>query len=853
VKTAQTFLVLIALLVSSCNTSTKPISIEAGVVKTMAEYRKENISNLEYHLNFEIPEAREEAISGTNKISFELQSTNQDLQIDFRENANLIHKVVCNGKNSNYRFELEHLIIPKGELAQGKNEIEIEFTAGNSSLNRNDEFLYTLFVPDRARTAFPCFDQPDLKAAFQLSLTVPKEWKAMANGKLGSKKEEGEQSHYSFLTTKPLPTYLFSFVAGKFETVTREHNGREHTMYHRETDPKKLDNNTDEIFRLLFQSLDWLEDYTDIPYPFAKYDIVLIPSFQYGGMEHTGATLYNASKLFLDKNATNKNTLYRANLIAHETAHMWFGDLVTMKWFDQVWLKEVFANFLADKITNPSFPDMNHKLKFQMAHFPSSYGVDRTSGANPINQVLPNLKDAGSVYGSIIYHKSPIVMDMLERITGEEALQKGLQTYLKNYSYSNATWEDLITILDATTTSNLEQWSKVWVDKAGRASISTEISTENDQITNFTITQMDAKGNPGDWNQDLSLLLGYEDTSEVVSVKFDQPQLEISEAKGKKTPDYMIPNGKGNAYGFFKLDTKTKQFLLTNIHKIKDDLVRGVAWINLYENLCEGEVNGKEFVLAAEKQLAKENNSLILERMLSYIKSAYWLHLSAEERLLIGKHLEDSLWIQLNEEKDMSKKSSLYSALSSVAESKSRLEQLFAVWKEEIAIGGFSLSETKATALACNLAIKMPEKAEELVATQTERIENPDRIKRMQFVAPALSANQQVRKDFFESLKNEENREIERWVLDGLRYLNHPIREKEALTYLPQALELLKEIQITGDIFFPANWLSTSYSGLQSREAGDITRQFLAERPDYPENLKLKILQASDLVLKKTN
>lgn len=849
-KLIQSFLVLIAFLFASCSSNTKEMPVEAGVAKTMAEYRKANISNLKYQLNFEIPEAREAVIPGMNTISFDLLSTDQDLQIDFREDSNLIHQVMCNGDISNYRFELEHLIIPKAELLKGQNEIEISFITGNSSLNRNDEFLYTLFVPDRARTAFPCFDQPDLKAAFQLNLKVPKQWKAVANGKIESEKVEGEQIQYSFLTTKPLPTYLFSFVAGKFEAITREHNGREHTMYHRETDPEKLANNTDEIFRLLFQSLDWLEDYTEIPYAFAKYDFVVIPSFQYGGMEHTGATLYNDSKLFLDKNATHNNTLYRANLIAHETAHMWFGDLVTMKWFDQVWLKEVFANFLADKITNPSFPEMNHKLKFQMAHFPSSYSVDRTSGANPINQVLPNLKDAGSVYGSIIYHKSPIVMDMLERITGEEALQEGLQTYLKTYAYGNATWEDLIAILDATTPSNLEQWSKVWVDKAGRATITAEISSENGQITNFTITQTDAEGNPGDWNQDLNVLLGYEDRTEVVSVKFDQPELTISEAIGKKTPDYIIPNGKGNGYGFFKLDAKTKQFLSTDIHKIEDELVRGIAWINLYENLREGEVKGKEFVLAAENQLAKEKNNLIMERMLSYMESAYWLYLSAEERLEIGKDLEDRLWNQLNAEKDMSKKSSLYSSFSNIAQSQSRLDELFIAWKSETEIGGFSLSENKATSLACDLALKMPKKAEELVATQTERIENPDRKKRMQFISPALSTDGQVRKEFFGSLQKAENREIERWVLDGLGYLNHPLREKEALTYLPQALALLQEIQITGDIFFPANWLSTSYSGMHSKEAGDITRAFLAAHPDYPENLKLKILQASDLVLR---
>jgi len=836
---------------AACSSSKKPLPIESGVAKTLADYRKENISDLEYQLRFDIPEEREEAIPAKNTITFNLKSVEQDLQIDFREQASLIKSVTCNGKASAYLFQSEHVIIPKSELQEGENSIEIEFTAGNTSLNRNDEFLYTLFVPDRARTAFPCFDQPNLKAKFQLNLSVPSHWKAMANGQLNTKKDEGNRSLYSFAQTKALPTYLFSFVAGQFETITRERNGHQHTMYHRETDPEKLANNTDEIFRLLFESLDWLEDYTDMPYPFAKYDIVVIPSFQYGGMEHTGATLYNASKMFLDKNATKNSLLGRANLIAHETAHMWFGDLVTMKWFDQVWLKEVFANFLADKITNPSFPDMNHKLKFEMAHFPSSYSIDRTSGANPINQVLPNLKDAGTVYGSIIYHKSPIVMDMLEKMTGEEALQKGLQTYLKTYAYGNASWEDLIGILDENTASNLKEWSKVWVDKAGRATITADIIAKDDKIAELKLRQRDAKGNPGDWNQDLNLILGYTDKVVSLPVKFDQEHMLIQDAKGLKTPDYIIPNGSGNAYAFFKMDDKTKQFLLSNIHKMDDDLLRGIAWINLYENLREGIIGGKEFILAAEQQLSKEKNTLILSRMLSYMRSVYWLNISTEDRQDLGKHLEESLWIRLSSEKDMGNKSSLYSTLSSIAETPKLLNQLYGVWKEEIAFGGFELSEKKKTALACQLAIKMPQKAEELVKTQIERIQNPDRKKKMRFVAPALSADSLVRKAFFESLKKEENRQIERWTLEALAYLNHPLREKEALSYLPQALDLLKEIQVTGDIFFPYNWLSTSYSGHRSKEAGDITRQFLQERPEYPENLKLKILQAADLVLKK--
>ena len=401
------------------------------------------------------------------------------------------------------------------------------------------------------------------------------------------------------------------------------------------------------------------------------------------------------------------------------------------------------------------------------------------------------------------------------------------------------------------TPANLKKWNKIWVNKAGRPHISIDIISENNEITELKIKQRDANGIDGTWNQDLNLILGYEDKTVSIPVKFNQPQMIINEAKGLKLPDFIIPNGSGNAYAFFKMDDKTKQFLLTDIHKIKNDLHRGIAWINLYENLREGEIKGKDFIFAVESQLSKEKNTLILARILSYMRSVYWLNISTEDRKQLGSQLEESLWIQLNQEKNMGNKSSLYSTLSRITESKERLEYLYKVWKEKMTIGGFTLSETKATALACHLAIKMPQKADEIVSTQIKRIKNPNRKKKMQYIAPSLSANSKIRLDFFNSLKKEKNRQIETWTLEALRYLNHPLREHEALIYLPQALELLKEIQATGDIFFPHSWLNASYSGLQSKEAGNITRQFLEKRPNYPENLKLKILQAADLVLNK--
>ena len=193
------------------------------------------------------------------------------------------------------------------------------------------------------------------------------------------------------------------------------------TMLHREPDAETVARNVDAIFELHARSLRWLEDYTGIDYPFAKFDFALIPAFQYGGMEHVGAIQYRASSLFLDEAPSDRQRLGRAGLISHETAHMWFGNLVTMQWFNDVWTKEVFANFMAAKIVNPSFPDIDHDLNFLVRHYPSAYSVDRTGGANPIRQELLNLNEAGQMYGAIIYNKAPIMMRQLETLIGGRA------------------------------------------------------------------------------------------------------------------------------------------------------------------------------------------------------------------------------------------------------------------------------------------------------------------------------------------------------------------------------------------------------------------------------------------------
>ena len=350
-------------------------------------------------------------------------------------------------------FENEHIVLLAEHLKEGFNKVEINFFAGESLLNRKEDFLYSLFVPDRARTAFPCFDQPNLKANFELTLDIPDNWNAISNAPSALAKIVQGRKNIQYEKSDLMSTYLFSFVAGKFQSVSQTSGGREFTMLHREIDKEKVERNKDFIFYLHAASLQWLEEYTGIKYPFKKLDFTLIPSFQYGGMEHVGAIQYRASSLFLDEDPSQNRLLGRASLIAHEVAHMWFGNLVTMDWFNDVWTKEVFANFMAAKMVNPSFPDINHDLSFLTRHYPSAYGVDRTQGANPIRQELPNLNEAGQMYGAIIYNKAPIMMRQLEYLLGEELFQRGMREYLSTYANKNATWPNLIEILDKQTSS----------------------------------------------------------------------------------------------------------------------------------------------------------------------------------------------------------------------------------------------------------------------------------------------------------------------------------------------------------------------------------------------------------------
>lgn len=431
---------------------------DPGVPQELAAERSASLDDLRYELAFEIPEAVEEPVHGRLRAQFLLRDASRPLVLDFAPpvKQRAIETLISNGSPVEAQHVNGHIVISDADLREGPNVIEIAFRAGEAALHRSPDFLYTLLVPALARTVFPVFDQPDLKARYRLELELPPDWIAVSNSDEESRENLPGRARIRFRETRPLPSYLFAFAAGRFRVEEARRGGRRLRMFHRETDAPRVERNRDSAFDLHARALEWLEEYTGLPYPFGKFDFVLIPAFQFAGMEHPGAVYYRDSDILLEPAATEGQRLRRAGLIAHETAHIWFGDLVTMRWFDDVWLKEVFAGFMADKIAAPSFPDLDPDLLFLVRHYPAAYAIDRTGAAHPIREPLENLEDAGDLYDAIAYHKAPIVMRQLEQLLGEDDFRAGVRVYLEDFRFGNAAWPDLVQRLDARTPLDVE-------------------------------------------------------------------------------------------------------------------------------------------------------------------------------------------------------------------------------------------------------------------------------------------------------------------------------------------------------------------------------------------------------------
>jgi len=799
--------------------------LSRGVTKELAEHRKANISNVIYDLTFNIPANQDQKVSGSAVICFDLKKA-EDIILDFQGgfDGSCTALIPKNKKKNKFKkvtfepaYQNEHIIIPKNMVTEGSNRIELNFVSLDKALNRHQDYLYTIFVPDMARSVFPCFDQPDLRAMFMTKLNTPAGWKTMISDCSG-----------------PLPTHLYSFVAGNFYEKTGKREGIEMRALYRETDPDKVAQ-LDQIFDEAGSAIKWMEGYTGIACPFKEYGIAILPNFQLFGQEHPGAIQFNDRLLFLEKFHTQEDALYRMELIAHATAHLWFGDLVALKWFDDIWANEVFTSFAASKITHSHYDQVNFDLNFLKTHQAEALATDRTEGTHPIAMEMTNANHASLLYDNIIFDKTAVMMRMLENMMGPDVLQNALNKYLMKYQFSNASWDDLVNMLaEEAPNLGIRQFSDVWVKQKGMPNIHT--SYKGGQLV---VKQTDPYNRGTFWPEKFQVRV-INDLGKSVTYDIDMQQPEMSIRLPRK-PDCILPNTDGRGYGRFTLDDEYVSLLPKRLITTRNDVSRYCLLLSIHDNYLRGKLPPSHFG-ELFRLMCREKNPLIMSTALQHMFKIV-RDVNIEQRAALELCVMDLL----GENKSNECHQYVIRMMTEVASSPEVLQQLETIWKRH---NDPLLSESDYMNIAYRLAIMHPKRWQEILSTQRARLTNDDQRAEFDYVSRACNPDPVERTNVFNSLLKPENRVQEPWAIYTLILLNSDVFEPQSNSYIEPSLKSLEYIQQTSNVFFPEYWMKALMYGHKGREAALIVENFLKNNPDYPENLRNKALEASWVLLK---
>ena len=787
---------------------------EKGVSKELAQQRKTNISNVSYDLTFNIPADAKTPVTGKAIITFDLLQKS-DVVLDFQ--GGFSGTCTINGKKKRQAtYRHEHILLAAKLMKDGFNIVEIDFASTNKALNRQKEFMYSIFMPDQAHSAFPCFDQPDIRARFTTTLNVPEDWKAIIS--------DG---------TNPIPTNLYSFVAGKFEEKAAVREGYPIRILYRETDPKKVAQ-LDVIVSEIAKSMKWMENYTSIKCPFKEYGMAILPDYPFGGMEFPAAFQINQSRLLLEKNASKEEELKRVELIAHETAHLWFGDMVQLNWTDNLWEKEVIANIMASKITRKQVDAKESDFNFLLTYQNPAMALDRTEGTRAIER--PSIVDHTSLlYDNIIYNKATVMMRALEQIMGAAKMQSGLRSFLQKYYFKNATWEDLIEILDKQNpTVGIRQFFEVWVKQKGMPIINT--SYKNGQIV---VSQTDPFGRGLCWRQKFVVQVIYDlSPSRTITVDMKQPIMTYSLKNGK--PSYIIPNYDGQGYGIFTLDDDYAEILPKRLITTRNDLARYCLVNTIYDNYLQGKIAPSHFG-ELYRFMMKEKNPIIMQAAIdNMFKIAF--DLSLEQR----KTLELCMMDLLGENRSKDCRQLIFRKMAANAISPDVLAQLETVWLQH---SDPAFNEHDYMEMAYRLAIMNPTRWQEILSTQKARLNTEDLQKEFDFVSRACNPDASKRNDLFKKLIRKDNRKEESWAIHTLQLLSTDVYEQEVPNYVAQSLANLKYLQQTSESRFPGDWLEALFTSQKSYSVKQTIVNWLNNpKTDCPEDLRNKVLETSWLM-----
>ncbi len=480
------------------------------------------------------------------------------------------------------------------------------------------DYVYGHLFLDAAPSVYACFDQPDLKAPYDVRVTAPAEWVVIGNGAA----TQTEPGRWSLATTKPLATYFVTVCAGPYVSVLDEHDGIPLGLHARASLREPLERHAAEMIDITRRSFDYFHDLFGIRYPFGEYHQVFVPEFNAGAMENPGCVTFRDQYLYRGA-ATRDELLSRANTIAHEMSHMWFGDLVTMQWWDDLWLNESFAEYMSHRCLVGATEYTEAWVDSTIVRKVWGYGAERSPSTHPVAGVEAlDAQSALQNFDGISYAKGAAALRQLIAYVGDEAFVAGLQAYLTQKSYANGTLTDFLGSIEQASGQNLATWSQGWLLTAGRDTLALELEGAEGTtgaITAATMLRETPAERPAGRPHAFDVA-GFTDGRETTRIELtvDAAETTIDGLVGRPVPALVVPNASDLTWARVRLSDSTLAHLAEQLPRVADPQARAVVWSALLDGVHGATVDPRVFLDVFDAAWPQETNSSILTRVAAY-------------------------------------------------------------------------------------------------------------------------------------------------------------------------------------------------------------------------------------------
>lgn len=636
-----TLLLLSALLITACSEQpaapaiattpqdypSRPALDQLSQAEAIA--RKARVSDISYVMDIDLV-SLDEAYQGSVTANFSLTDSAIPLEIDFTGGS--VTAVVVNGEAVEPDYNGFFITLPPSALIAGRNAVTIDYShpydQDGTGLHRfvdpedDRTYLYTYLWPYYSNRLFPNFDQPNLKATYELSVRAAADWQVVSSTTEESIVDEGTTRIWHFPQSEKFSSYIFSLHAGPYQIWEDMAGDVPIRLMARQSLAEYVA--VDEWMEYTKSGLAHYRDYFDIPYPFEKYDQVIVPDFLIGAMENVAAVTFSES--YVDRGASNRfNSQRRAGTILHEMAHMWFGDLVTMNWWNGLWLNESFATLMSSIAVSEAteFDDLWHD--FYLSENLTAISADNAVSTHPIEVPVASTNDFFNVFDAITYDKGASVLNQLSHYLGREDFRLGVSSYLKEHSWENTELDDFMSSLSQQSGIDLEPWAQDWMYQAGVNTIEARFSCDANGISSFAILQTVPDEHPTLRDQRVQLGLFTSDDAGAIELNAAIPieilgaETQVPAAIGLPCPDLALPNYEGWGYTEVSLDEISMDTVINDsaLERIEDPLMRSMIWTALFAAPGNGQMENSTLLAMLIDSLPLESNDRIIRQTLA--------------------------------------------------------------------------------------------------------------------------------------------------------------------------------------------------------------------------------------------